>query len=231
MVMCHSSGWVWLGLQWQQEDHREGSWLWKCWGTCQVGSGLSLRWRRWVSCLSIVILCISVSLFPNCYPPHLSLSVSPVASCDGKGSYESLNGIKATDYLIQAEALCSRVSLFSWVLFRPPWSLEVISSKMCVFHHMRLACQKAEAKQQVCAYHYIVLLSFLGGPFSVIASAWFLWSATLMITTKSWICVSSPTFLYNLSFTYLPLSDKWLRMWVTFSKCECNTIVQNQYMY
>ena len=83
----------------------------------------------------------------------LSLPLPPVPACDGKGSYESLNGIKATEYLIQAEELCSRVSLFSWVLFRPPWSLEVVSSKMCVFHHMRLFCQKAETEQKVGTIH------------------------------------------------------------------------------
>ena len=100
-------------------------------------------------CLPFPPLPISPPSPPLPLPFSSSCIYTLVPACDGKGSYDSLNGIKASEYLIQAEALCSQVSPFSWVLFRPPWSPEVISSKMCVFHHMRLACQNAESEQQV----------------------------------------------------------------------------------
>ena len=95
------------------------------------------------------VLLVCFTAFSAHVHTHTHTHTYTVPACDGKGSYDSFNGIKATEYLIRAEALCSKTTLFSWVLFRPPWSLEVVSSKMCVFHHMRLACQDADTKHQV----------------------------------------------------------------------------------
>ena len=58
--------------------------------------------------------------------------VYAVPECAGKGTLDSVNGAKATEWLQKAEECSQDVQPFSWVLIRPPWSPHGICCKACV---------------------------------------------------------------------------------------------------
>lgn len=73
----------------------------------------------------------------ECVCMLMSVLLDLVPCGDGKGTLDAINGIKATEFLIHAEALTTHTQPFAWVLFRPPWTPNSKCCKACVFHHMK----------------------------------------------------------------------------------------------
>jgi F-box protein 1 (cyclin F) len=77
-----------------------------------------------------------------------------VPECAGKGTLDSVNGARATEWLQKAERVSRDVQPFSWVLIRPPWAPHGICCKACVhFKFKELADSRTDCSAR---YAYLV---------------------------------------------------------------------------